>query len=247
MAAHVLRRDELLAGVARFRALHPQIDDDETQGRAGDFAKQLQSAIKISRDAFSVAKRPFIEGGKAVDLFFRSVTDPLEIGLADVRRPMTDYALRLEAAERQRREDAAAKARAEAADAQRKLREQFERDRAAERDAQTARLAALPPQPVSRTEPDAPTVEHAIALAQQADIAARAASARSADLTRNRGDAGSVSSLRELWEVELVDLSQVPMEFLLFNESAARRAVAGGKRREIPGCRVFATKHVQTR
>ena len=225
------RRDELLAGVARFKKAHPVIEDDEMQGRAGDFGKQIQAAIKISKDSFALSKKPFIEGGRAVDQFFRAITEPLERGLQEVRAPMTAYAVKKEAVERAERERAAAAARAEADRVQRELAAQY----AAE---QETRAAAAAPET---------TVEEAIVASQQADATAKAATAKAADLTRSRGDAGSVSSLREHWDVELVDLSKVPLEFLTFDLAKARRAVAGGKLREIAGCRVFVTKHVHTR
>ena len=132
---------------------------------------------------------------------------------------MTAYALKLEEEERRKRVAAADAARREAERAQ-------------------AALAA--------SKPEA-SIETAIVHAQQAERTEKAAAAPSADLTRRRGDLGSVNSLREVWDVELEDLSKVPLEYLTFNEAAARKAVQGGKIKTIPGVRVFTRKHVVTR
>ena len=224
------RRDELMAGVARFNQAHPFIIDDETQGHAGDFAKQISAAIKQCNDAHALHKRPFLEGGRAVDSFFKGTVETLKLGLADVRRPMLAFALKKEAEEREQRRLDAAAAQAEAD----RIREQLadEQMRAAEQE------AAL------RTPV---TIEEAIVAADVALRADRAADARAADLTRTRGDLGSVSSVRELWDVEVEDLSLVPPQYLMFDVEAARRDVQQRQVRDIPGCRVFLTKHIQTR
>jgi hypothetical protein len=217
------RRDDLLDAVARFKGQHARIDDDETQGKAGDFAKQISAAIKQTKDAFTVAKKPFLDGGRAVESFFKTISEPLEKGLDEVRRPMNAYALRLEEQKRAERAEAARLAREESDRIQRALA--ADRERAA---------AAV-------------TIEQAIVAADTAERTEREATAKAADLTRNRGDLGSVSSLREYWDVEVQDISQVPPEFLAFDYAKARKHVLGGRVREIPGCRVFVTKHIVTR
>lgn len=247
----LMRRDDLLGGVARFKVEHAVINDADTQGRAGDFAKQLQAAISQNRDAFTHHKKPFLEGGRAVDQFFKALNDPLERGLADVRAPMTAYALRLEEAERRRLQEEARNAREEAARLQRELAEQ-ERLRAEDaakhqREVAERELAGRKPPPSPPPLPPAVTIEETISAADEAERSAKAAAAKAADLTRNRGDLGSVSSLRELWDVEVIDITKVPPDFLLFDYARARRAITGGKLREIPGCRVFVTKHIMTR
>jgi hypothetical protein len=240
-AALTKRRDDLLAGVARFEVAFPAIDNDEDQARAGDFMKQIQQAIKVANDRFKPAKQPYLEGGRIVDTFFKGIREPLEAGLDRVRRPMTVYAQEQERIRREvaRRvaEEAAARARQiaeEAAAAQQAEADRLEAARAGE---------YVPPPPVDVTPA---TLDDAIEAANAAASAARAAEARPAEFSRTRGDMGAVSSLREIVTVELVDLAQVPLEFLAFNESAARKAAQAG-RADIPGVRIVRTNHIQTR
>ena len=225
------RRDELLAGVARFEKAFPVISDDEEQGKASDFHKMIGQAIKKARDRFMPAKKPWLDGGRQVDAFFKSITDPLEAAQKAVARPMEAYALQQREIARKAREEAARIARDEA---DRKQRQYLED----QRQQAEAEAAARPP---------APTIEETIAAADAADRADKAANVKSADLTRTRGDLGGVSSLRDVWEVEVEDITKVPAEYLLFNQALARKAVSGGKLQEIPGCRVFVKSHIQTR
>lgn len=46
------------------------------------------------------------------------------------------------------------------------------------------------------------------------------------------------SSLRMIWTFEVVDINQVPREYLVLDETAVRRAIQSGVR-EIPGLRIF--------
>lgn len=53
-------------------------------------------------------------------------------------------------------------------------------------------------------------------------------------------------SVRTLWDWELVDIGQVPTEFLAVDGAAIRKAIAAGVR-EIPGVRVFQRESVAVR
>ena len=62
----------------------------------------------------------------------------------------------------------------------------------------------------------------AIAAEDKAIKLADAAAAPPADLSRTRGDYGSVASLRQTWEYEVVDLATVPAQFHMLNVAAVR-------------------------
>jgi regulator of protease activity HflC (stomatin/prohibitin superfamily) len=235
------RRDDLLAGVARFQAKYPKITNDEDQAKASDFAKQIMGAIKISKDHFTPAKKPFLDGGRAVDAFFKGIAEPLEYGLNKVRATMTVYA---NEQEQIRRAEAQRKAAEAAAEARRVADELAEQQRLeAERAAAKARDEYVAPAP----DDVAPlSLTDVIVAAQAKQDALKEATARPADLSRTRGEMGSVSSLRERISVELIDISLVPLEFLIFNERAAIIAVQNG-RTDIPGVEIIRSNHIQVR
>src|SRR5580765_2315677 len=100
----VQRRDEILAGYRRFLAEHPDgITDESTQGRAADFAggKGIMNAYIAAYDTARTAeKKPYLDGGKAVDGFFGKLTDPVEMCQRDMRSHMKVFADKLEAERR---------------------------------------------------------------------------------------------------------------------------------------------------
>jgi hypothetical protein len=216
----LVRRNALKEAVVRFKAKHPTIEDDETQRAAGDFKKQIQACIGIAKERFTREKDPFLNGGRAVDAFFTAIRVPLEAALAEINRPMTAYAVKIAAEEKARREEVA---------------------RAAREASEAAQRAMAKPEA-------AVTIEDAIGTAQHAERAEKAAAAPAADMSRRRGELGSVNSLREVWDVEVEDISKVPPEYMLFDHDKARAAVRRKDGlRAIPGCRVFSTQHVVTR
>ena len=236
------RRDDLMAGVARFQEKHPTILNDDEQARASDFAKQIQQAIKMARDRFKPAKAPYLEGGRIVDAFFKGITDPLEAGLRAVERPMTLYAQEQERIRRAEAERLAAEARERA----RQLAEEAaEAARAeAEREAARQRAEYVPAPAADMT---AATLDDAIAAAGVAAEAVKAAAAKPAEFSRVRGDFGAVSSLRQLVTVELEDINVVPVQFLTFDAAAAKRWAQANPEGSIPGVRITRGTHIQTR
>ncbi len=220
------RKDKLLAGVARFHEKHGTIDDDDTQAAAGDFVKQMQAHLKIIEEHRVEEKKPFLEGGRAVDTFFKALSDPLTSGLNTVRVKMTAYAKALEKKQREEAEKAAA----EAAERARAAAEELARQQQIEAE----RLAAEQPAPVDPETP-AITIDDAIAAAQEADRLIRQAQARPADFSRTRGEYGSVSSLREHIEIELTNIRLVPPEFLILDFAKAKRAAQQDPTLKIPG------------
>lgn len=189
------RRDELLNAIGRVPA---SIDDDEMAGKVGDFAvKQLAAWIKNADAARVAEKEPFLSGGRTVDGWFHALATPLDAGkkLIDGRRKA--YLDRKAVAEKAARAEAERLAREAAAAAQADARD---------------RAAAM------RDEVDlarAVQAEEAAALARAAaDKAAREAAAKPADMSRVRGEYGSVSSLKEFWNHADLDRATLDLEAL---------------------------------
>ena len=217
-AALLARRDELLGGVAHFREAHPTIDSDQVQGDAADFTKQIAACVKSARELHAPAKRPFLDAGRAVDAFFKAVAEPLEAGAELVRERMTAFALEIEARNRAVREHDAQRAR----------------------DAARRALAEAGPQGLA-------AVDGALAAAERLAQAERAAQAPAAALSRSRGAYGSVASLREDWEIEVVDVAQVPARYLSVDLALVRRDVLAGGPRDVPGLSITARKRIGIR
>jgi hypothetical protein len=248
------RAQDLLAGVDRFVENHSEINDDDVNGRAGDFVKQITTHAKAVDQAREAAKRPYNVAGDTVQAFFKKgMLDNLMVGADRVRKAMTSYAVRKEEAAR----------RAAAEEAQRKANEA----RAAE--AEARRLAQIAAdEEAARRAADAPAPAPAVAEAaheavgKQLDVAASAyndaeraqerALAKPAELSRTRGDLGSVSSLRAEWKFEVEDVSKVPVGFIQVNEAMVKAHMksnrdANGIPQAVPGIRFFETKKIAIR
>ena len=221
----IARRDELLAAIER---APESIDDDETAGKMGDFSqKSIAACLKALEGTRVAEKEPYLSGGRSVDGFFHSVAAPLEKGKKRIDARRKDYLDRKAAeerkarieAERIAREEAEAAARA-AAEAAAKIKEEQDLD---------AAIAA----------------EHAANKAKaDAEKAAKAAAAKPADLSRTRGEQGSVSSLKQIWLFADLDRGALDLEALREHlpikalEQAVRSFVAAGGR-ELDGVRIY--------
>lgn len=227
------RRDELKAGIVRWTAAHkvkdekrPVVKTEQDCGDTLDFLNELRDFIsKEVEPARKKVKDPLDKASKAIQAWFA-------VGLQDVikldKQPIEDaYSLFLV----RKREREQERRRIEAYDAQQE----------AMRLAHQAQRAKLPEQQ------DA-LMERAFEVEHEAEGLAVKANASVADLTRVRGDMGSVGGLKEswVWEVEnLIDLVQAvaqgqqPIEMLTTNNvfiNGLVRPMDG--RRKIPGLNI---------
>lgn len=218
------RRDELLASVARMPAT---IGDDDMAGKFGDQIKLITGCTKAAEDRRTTAKEPYLAAGRAVDGFFKGVSEPLTKAKQGVERTLTAYLRAKAEAERRRREE---EERLQREEAERAAREAAER------------AAAM------QKESDLQAALEAEARAQQAaaDAAAarKAAEAKPAELSRTRGDYGAVSSLRRVWVGEITSRDELDLELLRphFSEADLQKALnayvrAGG--RECAGASIY--------
>lgn len=224
------RKTELLAAYDRFAKAVQTIADEETQGRAAEFVRQLRGWVSACESRRKDAKKPFLEGGRTVDSFFRTFTGQVEVAARNVESLMTAYATALED---RRRAAAEAAAREEAA------------------------RAAVEAERAVRTG-QAEDFDIAAASASKAEEASHLAEASAADMSRVRGDMGATASLRTHWTFEVTDIKalaravadgSVSSDLILPNApvlgAIARNAET--RRRVIPGVAWVEEKRVAVR
>lgn len=225
------RRDELIAAEERM----PEITSDELSAKASDYMKQVSAAIKAGEAARVGAKEPYLEGGRVVDGFFKKITDPLSALKARLTKAQTAFLREKEARERRARIEAEQKAREEA--------------EAAKREAEEA---------AKKLESDDDLVD-AIDAEQRANTAAadlvkanQESTAKAAELSRVRGDFGSLSSLRTHWTFCDLDRDKIDLEKLRQHlpSDGLERAVRGFIRaggRKLDGVKIYEDTTAQTR
>lgn len=221
----VKRRDELLAAAGRI----PPIDSDDIAGRVSDFVKQLTALHKAAEAKRTGAKEPYLEGGRNIDGFFKLITDPVEKTKVAVQRQLTIYLRDKEEAAR---------------------RERQEQERIARETAEKARREAEALAAAAATEKalDVAIEAEKSAGVAQADLvkAEQAADAKPAELSRTRGEYGSVTSLRTEWVFDNLDRASLDLEALrpyLPNdglEKAVRAFIRAGGR-ELRGVNIHET------
>jgi hypothetical protein len=222
----VARRDEILAGAKRFDTAYPDgIPDETVQGRCADFAGSKGIMGVFLREVETnrtTEKLPFRLGGEAVDGFFETLSEPVEKVQAHMRSKMNTFAAKLEAE------------RIEAA------RLEAERLAAAAAEAEEALIDA------AGTEQAEELAIDVVDLQRAADAAATLAAGKSPELSRTRGDMGTVVSLRSRYVadydasnlmelVKAVAAGKAPLTYLAFNTTRINYAIRSEKVREIPG------------
>lgn len=176
-AALTVRLADQEKALERFVARYGNgLPDDEAAGRAADWSRQIAADAKAVEDARRKEKQPPLDATRTVDSFFGELGEAYTVIRNRVGSVLTAYAKLKAEAERMAR----------IAEAKR-LQEEAER------------LAAR-----AEVAPTAETLTAAVEAEQRAiDEEAQARSAKPADLSRTRGDFGSVTSLRTRlgWEV----------------------------------------------
>jgi hypothetical protein len=200
-------------------------DDEDTAAKLADAVKACTAYTKNADAARVSAKEPFLASGRAVDGFFKALSDPVDRVKQAAGALLTAYQRRVADEERRRREAIAAEERRVAQEAERAAR-------AAKKAGDEVEAKRL------RDEANA-----ARALAQ---VAKEEAGVKAAELTRNRSTIGSVASLRTTWEHEIVEKDAVPRLYLRVDDGAIRAAIKANTDRDgkcalkIEGIRIFA-------
>lgn len=217
--------EKLIAAADRIPS---EINDDETAGRAADFIKQV-NASKKSLESIRVAeKEPYLNLGRVVDGFFKTVDTKLTGALSKAKMPLDNYTKRKAEAERQRL-----------------LKEAEEKRIQAEEQAKAA--AAMEKAKQGEAANDM-MMQATIAEAGAAKLESMA-NAKPAAISQTRSESGALASLRTTWVGEITDIATLDLETLRFHLSpdALQKAVnsfmrAGG--RELKGARIF--EHTET-
>lgn len=183
-----------------------QVTSEEEAKQVSDLRKGF---LKLGQhfDAMRKSeKEPFASLARIVDGWFLPRQDKLKAELIRLNGIEIQYLQMKEAAERARREEEAAR-----------LRKEAEAKLKAAQEEEARHLATQQFQ-----NPNLPPMKSAMELAMVAAMAAdaeaqraeKAALAKPAELSRTRGDLGSVSSLRRHWTGELVDRARLDLEAL---------------------------------
>lgn len=224
-AAHKIDLDrvaELVAGKDRFLEKYAAgIPDADILGRAGDFVKQLRDAAKPLEQRRDAIKRSVIDGGKAIDNFFkREMTDKLKVAQTAVENKIVAYQIEQERL-------AAIARRAEL------IRQRDMADAA-------AKLAAAHPNSNA-------AIDLAVAAEQAAeDTAARASAPIEAVPVRSTLGASVGTRAAEKWElddlmllVKAVAAGTAPLNVLTTNDSILTVMARDKTRKDFPGLRFY--------
>lgn len=105
------RKKDLLDAIARFPET---VEDEETASRTADFIEQGRLFVRKAGDAREEAKKPYLNGGRTVDGFFKGITDPVARGFTIVKQRQEAFLRKKAEEERRRRQEEARRAEEEA-------------------------------------------------------------------------------------------------------------------------------------
>lgn len=200
-----------------------EITDSETEQKAVDFIKQVVNSKKTLETIRVAEKEPFLTLGRAVDGFFKSVTDNLDAAKIKAQRPLDAHLKRKADEERRKREEEAKEAR---------------------RIAEEQALVAAALEKAKQSEAANDMLSQATISDMGADRLEKMAEVKPSELAKARGTTGSVASLRTRWVGEVVSIADLPLDLLRYHISpdALQKAVnsfvaAGG--RELKGANIY--------
>jgi hypothetical protein len=212
------------------------LESEADAAAATDFIAQCQAHIRQADTAHKREKEYFLKGGRIVDGFFKRRCMRLNGALVPIVGRLKAYRDQIAERDAMRHEEALRESEAEAG-------------RAAEEEAQhraeADRLAQEARSPAERRQ----VAEHVL-LAEAA--ATRVAAAQQAALakpeaTHIRGDYGSTAYVRKAWTFEVIDLDQVPRDYMSLDVEVVREAIIKDAVRDIPGLRIYQSETLHVR
>jgi hypothetical protein len=229
--------------VARFRDLElgcarvpDPLESDEDAATLTDFIAQCQAHIRQAEAAHKAEKALFLTACRVVDGFFKRRCDQLTAALAPAVARLKAYRDRVARIERQRHE------------AIRHAGEQEARQAIAEAEEHLAQAERLAREGESLE--DRRQALDQLRLAEEARERAQMAGHQAAaplEPTRLRGDYGSTAYVTRRWSFEVVDLDQVPRDYLSLDIAVVRQAITRDGVRKIPGLRIFRAEALRVR
>lgn len=220
------RCTEILGGFSRFDQLHPEITDDDTNAKAGDFVGPkgaVASYLKIVEAQRKLEKQKYLDAGVEVDkVFKRRLADPVTFGRDAITAKRNTYGEKVLAEKRKAQQEEAELAAAQA------------------REAEKAAMATM----------QAEALQKAAELAEKAEALADRTQAPAAELTRTVGPTlgvtDSMKTTRHFDEansdlmtlVKAVAEGRAPLHYLAFNTTRIGVAIRSEKVRDIPGIRI---------
>jgi hypothetical protein len=230
------RRSHVLDAMTAMLEAGPVITDART---AGVYAENVRMATALERSAkteIDAAKRPYIDGGKAVDGWRNAYMLPLQDAVREARARLLAW---------EQRQTALARAEVQARANEAAERADAERQRVAQAQVQHGLFSPV-----------------AAVLGEAAEQAARAAleaqqavSAKSATLSRTLGHYGAQASIRTVWTHRLVDLAAVPLAYHALDDAKVKAVMrtlprdpqSGRPLQDIPGLEWVAEETVTVR
>ena len=181
------------------------VNDEATNDKAIELTKQARGIEKKIEELHTVAKKPYLEGGRRVDKMKNDLLSSLDDGVKDLRAGIKKYQ-----------------------DIQREIAYQAQLIIDKKRREQEEAL-------LKAAKEETPITEEQLArLEETKQIQAEMIMAPKKD------------NLTVVWKFGLTDLSIVPVEFLLLNETAVRKSVSAGVR-EIPGIKIYQDSQLNIR
>lgn len=208
------------------RATEIRVLDAASCAVAGDIGVRATEILKAVEKRRKFFVDPLNKHVKEINALFKGISEPVQEAADGLRQKIAAY--RVE--EKRLADEALRAAQAEAA----------EKARAAAEAAQEHAAAVDAPPPVAVEAEIKAEVAHdeaAMASAKAAILAVSGQPAKTTETATGRTTASKV------WTHEVVCKELVPMEYLVVDETAIRRAVAAGER-SIPGVRIYETERI---
>ena len=229
----VVRFIDLELGCAR---VPNPLQTDEDAAATTDFIAQCQSHIRKAEAAHRQEKEFFLKAGRIVDAFFKRRSMRLTSALAPAVARLKAYREQIVELAASRQEEAR---RASEAEARRAAEEE------AEYRVEADRLALAAQTPAERQRA-AEQLLLADAAATRVAAAQRGTAAK-VEPTHIRGDYGSTAYVRKSWTFEVVDLDQVPRDYMSLDVDVVREAIGKDAVRDIPGLRIYQAETLHVR
>lgn len=194
----------------------------EDLSEATDILKEIKNRIKTAEEERKDLVSPFNDGVKRINSRFKAMLEPL----AEAGEKLASKMLQFQQSEERKAREEAARLEKIRLEEEKKKREEAEAARKAEEAAILENSGgeqldrAAPPPAAPEPPPSQPIT------------------VQSLHKPTTYGQTGAVSTVKKIWAFELVDLSQVPVEFCVLDQVKVNQAIRAGAR-EIPGLRIF--------